>query len=199
MKVLWDGTYGFSFLSHPRRPKGSQSGRGKRRDESSKAKAPGYRPSPDHFKTVKRMLASHWAQKMLVLLSLVGEQHRLSVPECVRTRLLLSLHSVLYLSGSFKVVRARETFIFYFTNQKRNYRWLWKTFGRTIPICTSFLFPAPPHPLFAYPSLSRLPHSFASSPLSESLEQAKELKVLVRSVCTRYACNFQDMYSFAIS
>ena len=57
----------------------------------------------------------------------------------------------------------------------------------------------PPRPLFAYPSLSRLPHSFASSPLSESLEQAKELKVLVRSVRTRYACNFQDMYSFAIS
>ena len=117
-----DGTYGFSFLSHPRRPKGSQSGRGKRRDESSKANAPGYRPSPDLFKTVKRMLAPQWAQKMLVLLSPVGEQHRLSVPECVRTRLLLSRHSVLYLSGSFKVVRARETFIFYFTNQKRSYR-----------------------------------------------------------------------------
>ena len=122
-----------------------------------------------------------------------------SVPECVRTRLLLSRHSVLYLSGSFKVVRARETFIFYFTNEKRNYRWLGKTLGRTIPICTSFLFPAPPHPLFAYPLLSRLPHSFPSSPLSKSLEQAKELKVLVRSVRTRYACNFQDMYSFAIS
>ena len=58
----------------------------------------------------------------LVLLSQVGEQHRLSVPGCVCTRLLLSRHSVLYLSGSFKVVRARETFIFYFTNQKRNYR-----------------------------------------------------------------------------
>ena len=56
-----------------------------------------------------------------------------------------------------------------------------------------------PLPLFAYPSLSRLPHSFPSSPLSESLEQAKELKVFVRSVRTRYACNFQDMYSFAIN
>ena len=93
------------------------SGLGKRRDESSKAKAPGYRPSPDHFKTVKRMLASHWAQKMLVLLSPFGEQHRLSAPECVRTRLLLSRHSVLHLSSSFKVVRVRENFIFYFTNQ----------------------------------------------------------------------------------
>ena len=105
------------------------------------------------------MLAPHWAQ----LLSPIGEQHRLSVPECVRTRLLLSRHSVLYLSGSFKVVRARETFIFYFTNQKRNYRWLGKTFGRTIPICTSFLFsrPAPfsrTLHFLVFPTLSHLPH-----------------------------------------
>ena len=196
MKVLWDGTYGFSSLSHPRRPKGSQSGRGKRRDESSKAKAPGYRPSPDHFKTVKRMLASHWAQKMLVLLSLVGEQHRLSVPECVRTRLLLSRHSVLYLSGSFKVVRARETFIFYFTNEKRNYRWLGKTFGRTIPICTSFLFsrPAPfsrTLHFLVFPTLSHLPHYL------RAWNRLKSLKCWWGR--TRYACNFQDMYSFAIS
>ena len=44
----------------------------------------------------------------------------------VRTRLLLSRHTILYLSGSFtKVVRARGTFIFYFTNQKRrNYRYI---------------------------------------------------------------------------
>ena len=36
-----------------------------------------------------------------------------------------------HLSGSFtKLVRARETFIFYFPNQKRrNYRWIEKTFG----------------------------------------------------------------------
>ena len=131
---------------------------GKRREESSKAKAPGYRPSPDHFKTVKRMLAPHWAQKMFVLLSPIGEHNdRLSVPECVRTRLLLSRHSVLYLSGSFKIVRARETFIVYFTNQKRNYRWLGKTFGRTIQICTSFLIPAP--------QPSRVPVTFSPSPL----------------------------------
>ena len=83
---------------------------------------------------------------------------------------------------------ARETFIFYFTNQKRNYRLLGKTFGRTIQICTSFLIPAPPP--------SRLPHSFASSPLYESLEQAKELKVLVRSVRTSHAFNFQDMWKW---
>jgi len=51
-----------------------------------------------------------------------------------------------------------------------------------------------PRPLFAYPSLSRLPHSFASSPLSESLEQAKELKVFVRSVHASHECNYQDMW-----
>ena len=52
---------------------------------------------------------------------------------------------------------ATETFIFYFTKQKRNYRWLGKTFGRAIPICTSFLFPAPPP--------FRVPFTFAPSPL----------------------------------
>ena len=46
---------------------------------------------------------------------------------CVRTRLLLSRHTILYLSGSFtnKVVRARGTFIFYSTYEKRrNYRYI---------------------------------------------------------------------------
>ena len=58
---------------------------------------------------------------------------------------------------------ATETFIFYFTKQKRNYRWLGKTFGRTIPICTSFLFsrPAPfsrTLHFLVFPTLSHLPH-----------------------------------------
>ena len=52
---------------------------------------------------------------------------------------------------------ATETFIFYFTKQKRNYRWLGKTFGRTIPICTSFLISAPPP--------FRVPVTFSPSPL----------------------------------
>ena len=144
------------------------------------------------------MLASHWAQKMLVLLSLVGEQHRLSVPECVRTRLLLSRHSVLY---SVRFVQGCAV------QQKPSFSTLLSRKGTTDdsgkrsaePFQFAPLSFFPPLPLFAYPSLSRLPHSFPSSPLSESLEQAKELKVLVRSVRTRYACNFQDMYSFAIS
>ena len=52
---------------------------------------------------------------------------------------------------------ATETFIFYFTKQKRNYRWLGKTFGRTIQICTSFLLSAPPR--------FRVPVTFSPSPL----------------------------------
>jgi len=31
-------------------------------------KAPGYQLSPDHFQTVKRMLAPDWAQKMLCII-----------------------------------------------------------------------------------------------------------------------------------
>ena len=52
---------------------------------------------------------------------------------------------------------ATETFIFYFIKQKRNYRWLGKTFGRTIPICPSFLISAPPP--------FRVPVTFSPSPL----------------------------------
>ena len=56
--------------NHPRRPRGSQSVREKRREESFKStgeRAPGYRLSPDHFHTVKRMLVPHWAPKMLCI------------------------------------------------------------------------------------------------------------------------------------
>ena len=35
---------------------------------SKGGKAPGYRLSPDHFQTVKRMLAPDWAQKMLCII-----------------------------------------------------------------------------------------------------------------------------------
>ena len=48
--------------------------REKRRDESFQAQAEkplSYRLSPDHFQTIKRMLAPDWAQK-------IGEQHPLS-------------------------------------------------------------------------------------------------------------------------
>ena len=63
--------------SHPRRPRGSQSGREKRRNESFQyseqirwflvgtgERAPGYRLSPNYFQKFKRMSAPDWAQNM---------------------------------------------------------------------------------------------------------------------------------------
>ena len=52
-------------------------------------KAPGYRLSPDHFQTVKRMLAPDWAQKMLCI---IVPNWRTAFPKFfsrVRTRRLL--------------------------------------------------------------------------------------------------------------
>ena len=79
---------------YARRPRGGQSGREKRRDKikfsRTGGKATGYRLSPDHFQTVKWMLAPYWAQKMLCIIV----PNRLTAsPEFfswIRTRLLLS-------------------------------------------------------------------------------------------------------------
>ena len=64
--------------THPRRPRGSQSGREKRRDRkfsSTGKRAPGYRLSQNDFKKFKQMPPPDWAQKMLiVLLCPIGEQ-----------------------------------------------------------------------------------------------------------------------------
>ena len=40
----------------------------RRKFPSTGGKAPGYRLPPDHFQTVKRMLAPDWAQKMLCII-----------------------------------------------------------------------------------------------------------------------------------
>ena len=40
----------------------------RRKFSSMGGRAPGYRLSPDHFQTVKRMLAPDWAQKMLCII-----------------------------------------------------------------------------------------------------------------------------------
>ena len=40
----------------------------RRRFSSTDGKTPRYRLSPDHFQTVKRMLAPDWAQKMLCII-----------------------------------------------------------------------------------------------------------------------------------
>ena len=50
----------------------------RRKFSSSGGRAPGYRLSPDHFQTVKWMLAPDWAQKMLCIIVPIGEQHLLS-------------------------------------------------------------------------------------------------------------------------
>ena len=79
-------------------------------------RAPGYRLSPDHFQTVKRMLAPDWAQKMLCI---NVPNRRTASPEFfswVPTRRLLSRHSC--------PVRSPR-----FPNQKRrNYQWVEKRF-----------------------------------------------------------------------
>ena len=100
----------------------------RRKFSSTFGKAPGYRLSPDHFQTVKRMVAPDYAQKMLCI---IVPNRRTVSPEFfswVRTRRLLPRHSC---PGSFtNLVRARKTFIFYFPNQKRrNQRWVEKRFG----------------------------------------------------------------------
>ena len=80
-------------------------------------RAPGYRLSPDHFQTVKRLLVPDWAQKMLCVIML---DRRTVSPEFfswVCTRRLLSRHSCPVRSPSF-------------SNQKRrNYQWVEKRFG----------------------------------------------------------------------
>ena len=98
----------------------------RRKFSSTFGKAPGYRLSPDHFQTVKRMVAPDYAQKMLCI---IVPNRRMVSPEFfswVRTRRLLPRHSCPVRSPSFP-------------NQKRrNYRWVEKRFGcyQQEPICT---------------------------------------------------------------
>ena len=89
----------------------------RRKFSSTGGKAPGYRLAPDHFQTVKRMLAPDWAQKMLCI---IVPNRQTASPEFfswVGTRLLLFRPSCPVRSPSFP-------------NQKRrNYRWVEKSFG----------------------------------------------------------------------
>ena len=82
-----------------------------RKFSSTGERAPGYRLSPNYF---KQMLAPDCAQKCFALLCPIGEQFLLTV-------LFVSLCSTAivspHLSGLFtKLLRARETFLFYFSN-----------------------------------------------------------------------------------
>ena len=65
----------------------------RRKFSSSGGRASGYRLSPGHFETVKRMLAPDWAQKMLCIIVPNLRTASLEFFSCVRTRPLLSLQN----------------------------------------------------------------------------------------------------------
>ena len=123
---------------------------GSEEDFNHGRKSPGHRLSPDHFKTVTRMLAPDWAQKMLcitVLLCPIGKQHLVS-------SFRVFVHNGYCLAIIIRFVHqglgARQTFILYFRNQKRrNYQWLWETF-RMLSAGT-FQFAPPENSVYGYP------------------------------------------------
>ena len=119
---IWDFFATFCQASHYRARFQASSG------HSDSANGPGYeatgyRLSPNYFQKFKQMAAPDWTQKMLCIIVPNRRTVSLEFFSWVRTRRLLS--------GSFtKLLRARETFIFYFPNRKRrNYRWVEKAFG----------------------------------------------------------------------
>ena len=79
---------------------------------SDSGRAPGYRLSPDHFQTVKRILAPDWAQKM----------HCIIVPNR-RTDFREFVHNGYYLATVARFIHQA------FLTRQRNYRWLEKCFG----------------------------------------------------------------------
>ena len=116
------------WSDHPWRPRGSQSGREKGRDESFQLYG---RKSP-WIPTLTELFpadAGSWLDTKNALYYCAQLANSFSWVLFVSsyTTAIVSPH----LPGSFtKLVRARETFIFYFPNQKRrNYRWVEKTFG----------------------------------------------------------------------
>ena len=121
------------LLRHLRRPRGSQSGREKRQDESFQVRAKEPLGTNSHRTISKnssgcRLLIGH--RKCFVLLCPIGEQFLLSSFREFVHDAIVSPH----LPGSFtKLVRARKTFIFYFPNQKR--RNVWDAISRSNLIC----------------------------------------------------------------
>ena len=110
------------LILHPRRPRGSQSGREKRGDESFQVMAEEPSDNDSHRTISKnssgyRLLIGH--KKCFVLLCPIGEQFLLSsFREFVQDGYCLAILARFVT----KLVRTRETFIFYFPNQKqRNY------------------------------------------------------------------------------
>ena len=108
------------WLSHPRRPRGSQSGRVKRREESFQAWAEKPLGTDSHRTISKRSRESWFLIGHKKMLCIIVPNRRTASPEFFswdRTRLLLSRHSCPVRSPSLP-------------NQKRrNYRWVEKRFG----------------------------------------------------------------------
>ena len=78
---------------------------------STGGKAPGYRLSPDHFQTIKRMLVPDWAQKCFVLLCPIGEQHLLSsFREFVHDGFYLAIVARFVHQEAKELPRSRKTF-----------------------------------------------------------------------------------------
>ena len=98
---------------HPRRPEtGGGGGGGKRRAEIFKAQAgkpPGYRLSPDHFQTVKQMLAPDWAEKMLCIIVPSWQTASPKFFSLVRTWLLLTRSQLVWLMHQ-RNARSQEIF-----------------------------------------------------------------------------------------
>ena len=116
--------------SHPRRPRGSKSGWEKGRDESFQVRVKEPLGTDSH-QTISKNSSGSSGSRLLIGHQKPAPNQRTVSPEFfswVRRRRLIVLP---HLPGSFtKLVRARETFIFYFPNQKRrNYRWVEKTLG----------------------------------------------------------------------
>ena len=117
-------------IYHPRRPRRSQSGREKGRDEIFQVRAKEPLGTESHRAISKnlsgyRLLTGHKNAWYYCAQSANTFSWILFVSSYT-TAIVLP-----HLPCSFtKLVRARETFIFYFPNQnRRNYRWVEKTFG----------------------------------------------------------------------
>ena len=84
--------FSWRFSFHPSSETQGQSvGSGekaRRKFSSTSGRAPGYRLSPDHFQTVKRMLAPDWAQKILCIIVPNGRTASPEFFSWVGTRLL---------------------------------------------------------------------------------------------------------------
>ena len=81
----------------------------RRKFSSTGGKAPRYRLSPDHFQTVKQMLAPDWAQKMLCI---IVPNRQTASPEFfswVRTWPLLTQSQLVWLMHQ-RIARSLETF-----------------------------------------------------------------------------------------